>query len=187
MTGNTGTGISVLVIGVLLGLWSVTGAMQTLMWGLNVVYDREEMRGFVRKRLTALKMVGFAGLGVLLVFGLLVLGPQLINWVGDAVGQHTVVSRLWWTAQWPILIVGVLIAFAGMYYLGPNVEQPRWRVFTFGAGLRDGRLARALRALLVLCEQDRLVQQDLGCAGGGRDPAHLAVADCPGRSSWGPR
>ena len=21
-----------------------------------------------------------------------------------------------------------------MYYLGPNVEQPRWRVFTFGAG-----------------------------------------------------
>ena len=56
MTGNTGTGISVLVIGILLGLWSVTGAMQTLMWGLNVVYDREETRGFVRKRLTALKM-----------------------------------------------------------------------------------------------------------------------------------
>jgi membrane protein len=109
--------------------------MQTLMWGLNVVYDREESRGFVKKRLTALKMVGFAALGVLLVFGLLVLGPQLINWVGDAVGQQTVVSWVWWTAQWPILIVGVLIAFAGMYYLGPNVEHPRWRVFTFGAGL----------------------------------------------------
>jgi membrane protein len=135
MTGNTGTGISVLVIGILLGLWSVTGAMQTLMWGLNVVYDREESRGFVKKRLTALKMVGFAALGVLLVFGLLVLGPQLINWVGDAVGQQTVVSWVWWTAQWPILIVGVLIAFAGMYYLGPNVEHPRWRVFTLGAGL----------------------------------------------------
>ena len=28
----------------------------------------------------------------------------------------------------------MLIAFAGMYWLGPNVEQPRWRVFTFGAG-----------------------------------------------------
>src|SRR5262249_42764124 len=79
MTGNTGTGITVLVIGILLGLWSVTGAMQTLMWGLNIVYGREETRGFVKKRLTALKMVGFAGLGVVLVFGLLVLGPQLID------------------------------------------------------------------------------------------------------------
>jgi membrane protein len=133
MTGNTGTGISVLVIGILLALWSVTGAMQTLMWGLNVVYEREETRGFVKKRLTALKMVGFAALGVLLVFGLLVLGPQLIHWIGDAVGQEEVVSWVWWTAQWPILIVGVLVAFAGMYFLGPNVEHPRWRVFTFGA------------------------------------------------------
>jgi membrane protein len=133
MTGNTSTGISVLVIGILLALWSVTGAMQTLMWGLNVVYEREETRGFVKKRLTALKMVGFAALGVLLVFGLLVLGPQLIHWIGDAVGQEEVVSWVWWTAQWPILIVGVLVAFAGMYFLGPNVEHPRWRVFTFGA------------------------------------------------------
>jgi membrane protein len=133
MTGNTGTGITVLVIGILLALWSVTGAMQTLMWGLNVVYDREETRGFVKKRLTALKMVGFAALGVLLVFGLLVLGPQLIHWIGDAVGQKEVVSWVWWTAQWPVLIVGVLVAFAGMYFLGPNVEHPRWRVFTFGA------------------------------------------------------
>jgi membrane protein len=133
MTGNTSTGISVLVIGILLALWSVTGAMQTLMWGLNIVYEREETRGFVKKRLTALKMVGFAALGVLLVFGLLVLGPQLIHWIGDAVGQEEVVSWVWWTAQWPILIVGVLVAFAGMYFLGPNVEHPRWRVFTFGA------------------------------------------------------
>lgn len=134
MAGNTGTGITVLVIGILLGLWSVTGAMQTLMWGLNIVYDREETRGFVKKRLTALWMVGFAALGVLLVFALLVLGPQLIKWIGDAVGQKEVVSWVWWTAQWPILIVGVLVAFAGMYWLGPNVEQRSWRVFTFGAG-----------------------------------------------------
>jgi len=134
MTGNTGTGIAVLVIGILLGLWSVTGAMQTLMWGLNIVYEREETRGFVAKRLAALKMVGFAALGIVLVFGLLVLGPQLIHWIGDAVGQKEVVTWVWWTAQWPILIVGVLVAFAGMYYLGPNVEHPRWRVFTFGAG-----------------------------------------------------
>jgi membrane protein len=135
VTNNKGTGISVLAIGVLLAVWTLTGAMQTLMWGLNVAYDRDETRGFVRKRVTALSMVVFAGLGVLLIFGLLVLGPQITGWIGDAVGQKTLVNWLWWTAQWPILIVGLLIAFAGMYFLGPNVEHPRWRFLTFGAVL----------------------------------------------------
>ncbi|HEY7691630.1 MAG TPA: YihY/virulence factor BrkB family protein [Gaiellaceae bacterium] len=134
VTNNKGTGISVLVVGTLLALWTLTGAMQTLMWGLNVAYDRDETRGFVRKRFTALTMIGFAALGVLLIFGLLVLGPQITRWVGNAVGQETLVTWLWWTAQWPILIVGLLFAFAGMYFLGPNVEHPRWRFLTFGAG-----------------------------------------------------
>jgi membrane protein len=133
VTNNKGTGISVLVVGTLLALWTLTGAMQTLMWGLNVAYDRDETRGFVRKRVTALTMIAFAALGVLLIFGLLVLGPQITRWVGDAVGQQTLVTWLWWTAEWPILIVGLLAAFAGMYFLGPNVEHPRWRFLTFGA------------------------------------------------------
>ncbi len=133
VTDNSSTGISVLVVGVLLALWTLTGAMQTLMWGLNVAYDRDETRGFVRKRVTALTMVCFAGLGVLLIFGLLVLGPHITRWIGDAVGQQGLVTWLWWTAQWPILIVGLLIAFAGMYFLGPNVEHPRWQFLTFGA------------------------------------------------------
>jgi membrane protein len=132
---NKGTGLTVLVIGCVLALWSLTGAMQNVMWGLNIAYDRDETRGFVRKRVTSLTMVGFAALGVVLVFGLLVLGPHLTRWVGDAVGQKTLVTWAWWAAQWPILVVGLLIAFAGIYYLGPNVKHPRWKFLTFGSVL----------------------------------------------------
>jgi membrane protein len=133
LTQNKGTGVSILVIGTLLALWSVTGAMQNVMWGLNIAYERDESRGFVRRRLTALEMVVFVALGVLLVFGLLVLGPHMVTWIGDASGQKTLVSWLWWVAQWPILIAGLLVAFAGIYYLGPNVDHPRWQFLTFGA------------------------------------------------------
>ena len=133
LTQHKGTGISVLVIGTLLALWSVTGAMQNVMWGLNVAYEQDEGRGFVRRRLTALQMVLFAGAGVLLVFALLVLGPHMIVWIGDASGQKTLVTWVWWIAQWPILIAALLVAFAGIYYLGPNVEHPRWQFLTFGA------------------------------------------------------
>jgi membrane protein len=133
LTTSKGTGVSVLAVGSVVALWSLTGAMQNLMWGLNVAYERTESRGFVRRRLTALAMVAFAGLGALLVFGLLVLGPHLADWLGRAAGHPTLVSWLWWTAQWPILVVGLLVAFAGLYFLGPDVERPGWRLVSFGS------------------------------------------------------
>jgi membrane protein len=135
LTRSKGTGVTVLLIGTALALWSLTGAMQNVMWGLNVAYEREETRGFVRKRLTALAMIGFAVIGVVLVFGLLVLGPHLTRWVGDAVGQRQLVSWIWWIAEWPVLLVGLSIASGGIYYLGPNVQPPRWRFLAFGSVL----------------------------------------------------
>jgi membrane protein len=133
LTEEKGTGLTVLVIGTLLGLWSLTGAMQTVIWGLSMAYVRDETRGFVRRRVTSLTMVVFVGLGVALSFGLLVLGPHLTRWIGEAVGQLGLVSWIWWVAEWPVLIVGSLVAFAGVYYLGPNVEHPRWQLLTLGA------------------------------------------------------
>jgi membrane protein len=133
LTNAKGTSVTILVVGSVLALWSLTGAMQNVMWGLNIAYDRDETRGFVRKRVTALTMVLFAGAAVLLVFALLVLGPHVTTWVSDSVGHESLVSWLWWTAQWPILLVGLLVAFAGILFLGPNVEQRRWTLLSFGA------------------------------------------------------
>jgi membrane protein len=123
------------VIGVVLALWSLTGAMQNIMWGINLAYERDETRGFLRRRTTALAMVAFAGLGVILVFGLLVLGPHLTAWIGEAVGQKTLVDIAWWAGQWPILIVGLLVAIGGIYYLAPNVKHPRLQFLTLGSVL----------------------------------------------------
>ena len=135
LTQSKGTGLTVLIVGSALAIWSLTGAMQNVMWGLNVAYNRDETRGFVRRRMTALLMVAFAALAVVLVFGLLVLGPHLATWIGDAVGSRTAVRWAWWTAEWPILIGCLLVAFAGILFLGPNVKHPRWRFLSFGAVL----------------------------------------------------
>jgi membrane protein len=126
-------GAALLGIGGLLAVWALGGAMQNVMWALNTAYDREETRGFARRRLTAWAMVLFAALGFLLAFGLLVLGPALSQWIGSSLGAETVTSVVWWAAQWPLLILGFLVAFAGILYLGPNVEHPRWQFLSFGA------------------------------------------------------
>ena len=133
MTERQATGATIIGVGGLLALWSLGGAMQNLMWALNAAYDRDETRGFVRRRLTAYVMLFFALLGFTLMFGVLVLGPHLSTWIGEALGAETLVRTLWWVAQWPLLVAGLLVCFAGLLYLGPNVEHPRWRFLSFGS------------------------------------------------------
>jgi len=135
MRQHRGTSITVLSIGGALALWSLTGAMQNVMWGVNIAYKREDSRGFVRRRIVALAMLVFALIGFALSFGVLVLGPHLAGWIGSLLGAKHVVEIVWWIAEWPLLVLGLLVAFAGMMYLAPNVKHPRWRFLTFGSVL----------------------------------------------------
>src|SRR2546429_1650520 len=109
MTQHKGTALSILTIGGVLALWSLTGAMQNLMWALNIAYDREVGRGFVRRRITALWMVVFALVGFALAFGVLVLGPHLSTWIGNVLSAKSLVKIVWYVAEWPLLIGGLLV------------------------------------------------------------------------------
>ena len=133
LTHSHGTGVALIAVGTVLAVWTLSGAMNALMRALNVAYGRHETRGFVRQRLTSLGMLLWTLLAFLLCFGLLVLGPHLAGWVGDAVGHRATVEWIWSAAQWPILIGALLLAFAGVLYLGPNVDHPRFRFLTPGA------------------------------------------------------
>jgi membrane protein len=132
---NQGGSLVLTVVGAVLALWSTTGAMTAFMRALNRAYGRKETRGFLRQRLVALEMVVVLGLAALLVFGLLILGPVLSHYIGQALRAESVFSWIWWVAQWPILVLGLLSAFAAVLYLGPNVVPPRWKFLTPGAVL----------------------------------------------------
>src|SRR4029078_9040791 len=43
------------------------------------------------------------------------------------------IGWIWWIAQWPILLAGLLAAFATLLYLGPDVEHPRWHFLSGGS------------------------------------------------------
>jgi membrane protein len=126
-------GLIMIVIGVVLALWSLSGAMQTVMWAMNMAYQRDETRNFVKKRLIAVAMILAGVFAFALVFILLVLGPHMTQWIGSAVGNTTVVTWAWWIGQWPILLVGLLSAFAIVLYLAPNVSPPKWQFISPGA------------------------------------------------------
>jgi membrane protein len=134
-TTQEGGGLTMIIVGGVVALWTASGAANAVMRALNRVHDTNETRGFVRQRVVAVTMVVVAVITFALVFGLLIIGPKLSGWIGDAFGAEAAVRWAWLLGQWPILIVGLLVAFGAVLFLGPNVDHPRWRFLSVGAGL----------------------------------------------------
>jgi membrane protein len=132
---HPGGSIVATVIGFLLAVWAVTGAMNSYMTALDLAYNRQkDKRSFLRRRVTALQMAAVLGLAFALVAVLLMFGPVVESAIARHVGgAGTVVGIAWWVAQWPILLVGLLFAFAAVLYLGPDVEHAKWEFLTPGS------------------------------------------------------
>lgn len=138
LSQHRSAGVTMTIVGLLLALWSTTGAMTSYMAGLNIAYGREETRSFVHKRLLALIMAVCMGVAFLLVAVLLIFGPVIQHYLGRALGIPGAFGYIWWGAQWPILLVGLLAVFATLLYLGPNVEQRRWSLLSVGTAATVG-------------------------------------------------
>lgn len=123
-----GESVFILMAGGALALWSTTSAMSAYMTGLNIAYEHNDRRSFVRRRLVAAAMAACIGAAVILMAGLLIFGPFVERYLGNALHIQELLKYLWWAAQWPILIAGLLIAFETLYWLGPDLELRRRRL-----------------------------------------------------------
>jgi membrane protein len=133
LDNHPSTGAAMTAAGLVLAVWSVTGAMTSFMTALDLAYERKDRRKFVKKRLIALVMAGCIGFAFLLVAVLLIFGPTIEKYLGRRVGFQSELGWIWWSVQWPIMIAGLLTAFAAMLWLGPDVDQRRWKFITPGS------------------------------------------------------
>jgi membrane protein len=133
---NQSASVAMTAVGGVLAVWSTTGAMTSYMTALNLAYERKDGRSFVRKRLVAVQMVAVIGVAFVLVAALLIFGPALERLVAaHAGGAAGAVAWIWWIAEWPILLFGLLAAFSTLLHLGPDVARRRWHFVTPGAVL----------------------------------------------------
>ena len=131
---HPGTSIVMTVLGFVLAVWSVTGAMNAYMLAVNIAYERKDTRSFVKKRIVAFEMAAVISAAFALVAVLTIFGPVVEHAIASRIGAAgSVLNIVWWIAQWPILLAGLLVAFATLLYLGPDVEHRKWQFLTPGS------------------------------------------------------
>ncbi len=112
-----------LSFGFLFTIWSASNGLYAVMDQLNVVYGVEEKRSFFRTRGVALLLMLLFTLLVVGGLGLIVFGGTLESFIASHV-DGGVVTAIFAVVRWVIILAGLLLAFALVYYLGPNVDQP---------------------------------------------------------------
>jgi membrane protein len=118
--------------GALATLWAAANGSYAIMQQLNITYDVKEGRSFLKVRGTALGLTILVGILIVAAFSLIVLGGSIQNWLGSVLGQNGLVGDFFSALRWVIVSAALLLAFAIMYYFGPDVEQ-RFRFISPGS------------------------------------------------------
>ncbi|MCQ4277849.1 YihY/virulence factor BrkB family protein [Pseudomonas stutzeri] len=118
--------------GILVALWSASVGVRSLMNAMNKAYDVEE--GRPTWKLMLLSVVYTIGLALILLAtaALMIVGPQVIEWLADQVGLKEIVVTLWTWLRWPVVVVLMMLVVAVLYYVTPDVEQ-EFRFITPGS------------------------------------------------------
>ncbi len=130
--GQTGGGV--LSFSILFSLWAASSAVRSVMNALNVAYDVKETRP--TWKLYLLSLVYTIGLAILLIAaaGLLLLGPNAMQWLAEQIGLSQFVATLWTWLRWPVAVLLLLLTVAVIYKVAPNIDQP-FKFITPGAAI----------------------------------------------------
>ena len=121
---NRGHAGALLIIGIVLGVYSASGAMGTAMRSLEAINRAPEGRSFLPNLGVRLGLTAVVTLLVLVAFLAVVIAGPLFGSIADAAGFPSVIKSLVGYLRWPIGAAALLTAFAIVYALGPR-RTPR--------------------------------------------------------------
>ena len=118
-----------LLIAVTLAFYSAAGGVGNLVTAVNLAYDEEETRGFVKRKLLSLALTLGAIVFVVVAIGLVAVAPVLLE-------ELVPTGAAYWLAQvarWLLLVVAVMFGLAVLYRYSPDRQNPKFAWVTPGA------------------------------------------------------
>lgn len=118
-----------LALAIVLALWSASGGVGNLVTAVNIAYDEDKKRGFVKDKLLALGLTVGAVVFLALIVGLMAGVPIVLSFL-DVNGPLRWVIEV---VRWVLLAVLVMLALAVLYRFAPDRDAPKFRWVSAGA------------------------------------------------------
>src|SRR5688572_3798179 len=132
---SKGTAAGGLALSVAVALYGTTGVLEAARRALNVVFEIEHGRGFVRRKAVDVAST-FVLMGLVVVtLVLMFLGGGLAREVFDLIGLGSTAAELWNLARWPAAMAVAILLFSWLYYVTPDVRHRGFRWVLPGAAV----------------------------------------------------
>jgi membrane protein len=103
--------------------------MKAIIDALNVIYDEEEKRGFIKLNLVSLLFTAGAIAGALLAVSAVVVFPLILAAFGWSSFDAPLIAFL----RWPALFLLMIFGLAVLYRYAPSRRTPKWRWISVGS------------------------------------------------------
>ena len=126
---------ALLSFGLLGALWSASNYVGVFTRASNRIYGVKEGRPWWKLRPLQILVSAVALVLMAMVAVALVISGPLVDAVGNLVGAGSVARTLWSIGRWPVLVGILMLLLSLMFWLAPNVKQPRFRWLTLGGAV----------------------------------------------------
>jgi membrane protein len=130
---DKGTAATAFGISIVVAFYGTTGALEAARRALNVVFEVENGRSFLRRK--AVDIVSTVVLMALVLVSLLLafVGGRFAEDLLGFIGLGETAAQLWNLLRWPAAVAVAMLIFALVYYVTPDVRQRSFRWLTPGA------------------------------------------------------
>ncbi|MDX1601659.1 MAG: YihY/virulence factor BrkB family protein [Salinimicrobium sediminis] len=118
-----------LVIGILLSLWSANKGTKSLFTGLDIAYDTNKTRGFIKQNALTLLYTLLAVLVIIISIAVIVVFPIIVGYLGLPSNIETLIGY----GRWIILAALVIYFVGAVYKYAPAKRTPAFRWVLPGA------------------------------------------------------
>lgn len=116
-------------IGFVVASWSASGGIKALVDGLNIAFETDETRSFLRVSLSALLFTALAAAAAAMAVFIAISGTQLLRALPFGEALKPVLKIL----VWPVGFIACSTVISLVYRFGPNRPHVAWRWITWGS------------------------------------------------------
>jgi membrane protein len=132
---SQGTAGVLAIVGLLVAFWSATAYIGAFIRAANRIFDVPEGRPFwktipVQLAITAVTGIFLAASALAIVFS-----GRLAAEAGEALGFRRQSVQIFGIVKWPVLVIGVMMMLALLYWAAPNARQGGFRWISPGSVL----------------------------------------------------